>query len=82
MSGKNKPKHKTFRVVKLYDVQSTYEVEVPVVYLKKYNYEPMAYSEWEKRYVQPDEVVDEYISKDTHIDDDWEGIETLETEEI
>ena len=34
MSIDEKPKHKTFRVVEEYNVQVSYDVEVPVVYDK------------------------------------------------
>ena len=77
-----KPKHKTFRVVKEYEVQSRFEVEVPVVYLEDYDYEPMAWSKHQNCYVEPYEVAQELTSKDNHCDDDWEFMQTLETEDI
>ena len=82
MSIDEKPKHKTFRVVEEYDVQSTFEVEVPIVYLEDYDYEPMAWSKEQNCYVEPDEVAQELTSKDNHCDDDWESRGTLETYEI
>jgi len=73
---------KLFRVVESYNVQSRYEVEVPVVYLEDWDYEPMAWSKEQKCYVKPYEAAKELTSKENHIDDDWEHVDTLETEEI
>ena len=82
MSIDKKPKHKTYRVVEEYNVQSRYEVEVPVVYLEDYDYEPMAWSKHQNCYVEPYEVAEEITSKENKIDDDWEHRDTLEIEEI
>ena len=81
MSIDEKPKHKTFRVVEEYNVQSRFEVEVPIVYLEDYDYEPMAWSKHQNHYVEPYEVAEELTSKQNKIDDDWEFRGTLETEE-
>ena len=81
MSIDEKPKHKTFRVVKEWNVQSRFEVEVPIVYLEDYDYEPMAWSKHQNCYVEPNEVAEELTSKENKIDDDWEYRGILETEE-
>tara|TARA_Y100001951_G_scaffold103139_1_gene111324 strand:- start:1208 stop:1477 length:270 start_codon:yes stop_codon:yes gene_type:complete len=74
--------HKTFRIIKLYDLQITHEVEVPIVYSKEFNYKPMTWSEWEKKYVQPNQAVEEYTSEDTCVKESTDNGEILEIEEI
>ena len=82
MSEDKRPKHKTFRIIKLYDLQITHEVEVPIVYRKEFNYKPMAWNEWEKKYVEPDDAVESYTTADTCVDVSSDNGEILEIEEI
>jgi len=82
MSEDKRPKHKTFRIIKLYDLQITHEVEVPIVYRKEFNYKPMAWNEWEKKYVEPDDAVESYTTADTCVDESSDNGEILEIEEI
>jgi len=82
MSKDKRPKHKTFRIIKLYDLQITHEVKVPIVYRKEFNYKPMAWNEWENKYTEPDDAVESYTTKDTCIDESSDNGEILEIEEI
>ena len=77
-----KPKHKTFRIIKLYDLQITHEVEVPIVYRKEFDYKPMAWNEWENKYVVPEDAVESYTTVDTRIDESSDNGEILEIEEM
>ena len=73
----DKPTHKTFRVVEEYNVQVTFEVEVPVFYDDG---DPLAYAKEGDHYVPPEDVVKDY--KHDKVDEDWEFLGTLETKEI
>ena len=77
VNEKSKPKHKTFRVVEEYNVQVSFDVEVPVVYDDD---EPLVFLEKENCYVEPEDVVENY--KHEKVDEDWEFLGTLETKEI
>ena len=79
MSVDEKPKYKTFRVVEEYNVQVSFDVEVPVVY-DEGDPQPYVYLEKEKCYVPPEDVVGDY--KHEKVDEDWEFLGTLETKEI
>ena len=79
MSIDEKPKHKTFRVVEEYNVQVSYDVEVPVVY-DEGDDQPYVFLEKENCYVPPEDVVENY--KHEKVDEDWEFMQTLETREI
>ena len=79
MSEENKPKHRTFEVVEEYNVQVTFEVEVPVVYDDD---EPLVFIKGKDKnyYVPPEDVVKDY--KHEKVDEDWEFLGTLETKDI
>lgn len=82
MKQNERPKHKTFKVVKLYDLQITHEVEVPIVYRKEFDYKPMAWNEWEEKYTEPEDAVESYTTEDTCIDESSDNGEILEIEEV
>ncbi len=77
MSVDEKPKYKTFRVVEEYNVQVSFDVEVPVVYDDD---EPLVFLEKENCYVEPADAVENY--KHDKVGEDWEFMGTLETKEI
>tara|TARA_R100001129_G_scaffold130086_1_gene91991 strand:+ start:662 stop:895 length:234 start_codon:yes stop_codon:yes gene_type:complete len=77
MSKDKRPKHKTFRVVEEYNVQVSFDVEVPVVYDDD---DPLAYVKKGNCYVPPEDVVEDY--KHDKVGEDWEFLGTLETKEI
>ena len=81
MKQNERPKHKTFRIIKLYDLQITHEVEVPIVYRKEFDYKPMAWNEWENKYVEPEDAVESYTTSNTCIDESTDNGEILEIEE-
>lgn len=77
MSVDEKPKFKTYRVVEEYNVQVSYDVEVPVVYDEG---DDQPYVEKGNCYVPPEDVVEDY--KHDKVGEDWEFLRTLETKEI
>ena len=77
MKQNERPKHKTFRVVEEYNVQVSFDVEVPVVYDDG---DPLAYVKKGNCYVPPEDVVEDY--KHDKVGEDWEFLGTLETKEI
>ena len=79
MSVDEKPKYKTFRVVEEYNVQVSFDVEVPVVYDEGSD-EPKVFCKKQDCYVEPEDAVENY--KHDKVDEDWEFIQTLETKEI
>jgi|TARA_B100000073_G_C23645891_1_gene538519 hypothetical protein len=81
MKQNERPKHKTFRIIKLYDLQITHEVKVPIVYRKEFDYKPMAWNEWENKYVEPEDAVESYTTSNTCIDESTDNGEILEIEE-
>ena len=82
MKQNERPKHKTFEIIKLYDLQITHEVKVPIVYRKEFDYKPMAWNEWENKYVEPEDAVESYTTVDTCIDESSDNGEILEIEEM
>ena len=81
MKQNERPKHKTFEIIKLYDLQITHEVKVPIVYRKEFDYKPMAWNEWENKYVEPEDAVESYTTSNTCIDESTDNGEILEIEE-
>ena len=82
MKQNERPKHKTFKIIKLYDLQITHEVEVPIVYRKEFDYKPMAWDRWEEKYTAPNNAVESYTTSKTCIDESTDNGEILEIKEI